>query len=210
MNCDKGDAVLAFFGCFSPPTNGHFCAVGMGCDYLRSIGYNVKKAIIIPAHGSYNKPGLLPGDVRIELCRLMAAKTDYIEVDSVETDKKEWSRTIDTLQYLRDKYAGAHVFMLCGIDTVDCFGKKWRKPDVIRIIEEYGLVVLPRKEGIGAIKTHCSCIEGREQNVHVIGFNPLNDVSSTLVRELIAQGKHTTGLISPEVENYIKVNNLFR
>lgn len=210
MSADCGDAVLAFFGCFSPPTNGHFCAIGMGCDYLTSLGYNVLKAVVVPAHGGYNKPGLFPGSARVAMCRLMAAQTGYIEVDSVEVDKSEWSHTIDTLQYLRAKYSGARIFMLCGIDTIECFQKKWRKPDVIRIIEEFGLVVLPRHGSITDIRTHCSLIAGREQHVHVIGFNPLHEVSSTLVRGLLAQGRHVTGLISPEVERYISENGLMQ
>ncbi|KAH0788435.1 nicotinamide/nicotinic acid mononucleotide adenylyltransferase isoform X1 [Histomonas meleagridis] len=211
MEPETQDAIITFVGCFNPPTNGHLHAIAAGYDYLKSIGYNMKKAIIVPAHGGYSKSSLKTTEdrQRLEMCRLMAEKTDFIEVDSVEIDKDHWSRTIDTLEYLKAKYPNTRIFLLCGIDTVEAFPKTWRKPDVIRIIEEFGVVVLPRKEKIENIEDHCDYFKGRMKYVHVIENNPMDQVSSTIVRNLISQGKHATGLISPEVEEYILKNNLF-
>lgn len=206
---EKGDCIVTLFGCFSPPTNGHICMLGMAADHLTNSGYHVVKAIMIPAHGGYSKPGLIPVNYRVEMCRLATEHSGFIEVETFEAEKNSWTRTIDTLTYLREKYPGIRIFFACGVDTVEQFETKWREPDVIRIIEEFGLIVFPRT-GFGEdIENKSKFLSGRMEHVHLAGENPMAEVSSSLVRDAIVQGRHTTGLIPHEVNDYINLHRLY-
>ncbi|OHT06082.1 Cytidylyltransferase family protein [Tritrichomonas foetus] len=209
---EKGDCILTFFGCFSPPTNGHLAALAAAYDHMKYLGYNVLKCIIIPAHGGYStlKPGLMDAPHRVEMCRIITKDSDFIEVDSVEADKDHWSRTIDTLGYFRGKYPGVKILLICGIDTIDVFETKWREPDVIRILEEFGLVVLPRdNDTLDNLESHCKYLPGRMQNIYKINKNPMNEVSSTLVREKLEKKERVDGLVSHDVIKYIYDNHLY-
>lgn len=204
------DCILTFFGCFSPPTNGHLAAITMAYDHLASLGYNMIKAIIVPAHGGYGKPGLIPADMRVDMCRLMAATTDFIEIDDSEAKKDTWSRTINTLEQIQSANPNAKIFMLFGSDVIKSFETGWRQPDVIRFCEEFGIVVLPRNnEDLTDITRLCSWLDGRTQNIIVMESNPMELISSTLVRKRLEAKKHVSGFLVPEVEKYIKEKKLY-
>jgi nicotinate (nicotinamide) nucleotide adenylyltransferase len=208
----RGEAILAFFGCFSPPTNGHLGACAVGTDCLEFHGYHVEKVLIIPAHSNYDKPGVLPPNLRLDLCNLMAAAADYVEVDDVELKKDKWSRTIDTLDDIQARYPNRRILLLCGIDIVDSWERSWRKPDIERILREFGLVVLPRLDvPIGNIEDHSAWFAGQSlENVYCAQSNPVTYLSSSLVREKLFTGKHISGLVLPEVERYMKEHKLFQ
>ena len=94
--------------------------------------------------------------------------------------------------------------MICSIDIVDVFETKWREPDIIKILNEFGLVVFQRQnEDLTNIESHCKYLIGRTQNVYIIPSNPLNNVSSTFVRSKLKNKEHINGLVSPDVEKYI-------
>ena len=209
---EKGDCILTFFGCFSPPTNGHLYAMAEAYNHMKSIGFNVLKVFIIPAHGGYSKlkEGLMPAPHRVKMCQIMTEDIDFIECDSVEADNSEWSRTIDTLGYFRNKYPNVRIFLICGIDTIDVFETKWREPDIYRILEEFGLVVFKRQdEDLTNIESHCRYLIGRTQNIYIVPSNPLNSVSSTLVRTKLGNKERINGLVMPSVEKYIYENHLY-
>lgn len=181
-------------------------------DHMNNQNYNVKSVIFIPASGGYEsrKPGLIDAQFRLTMCRMIADEYDFIDVDSVEADKTEWTRTIDTLQYLSNKYPNTRILLVCGIDTVDVFETQWREPDIIRILNEFGLIVLPRNGvHITNIESHCKYLIGRTENVYVVESNPLSEVSSSLVRERLSNKNHISGLVLKSVEDYIYRNHLY-
>jgi nicotinamide mononucleotide adenylyltransferase len=212
--CDAAGepVILAFFGCFSPPTNGHLAACAVGADCIESHGYRVERVVMVPASSHYGKEGLLPGEVRLDLCRLLAAAAPYVEVDGVELLKDAWSRTIDTLAYLQGRCPGRRILLLCGIDVVESFERGWRRADIDRILRDFGLVVLPRRgTPIGDIAGHSSWLDGQNlENVYCAESNPVEFVSSSLVREKLAAGKRVSGLLLPEVERYLTEKGLLR
>jgi nicotinate (nicotinamide) nucleotide adenylyltransferase len=141
----------------------------------------------------------------------MASGSGFVEISDVELSKDGWSRTIDTLEFLRGGNPGARVFLLCGIDVVESFEKHWRQPDIERILVEFGLVVLPRNDTvIKSIEDHSVWLVGKAlDNIVICDSNPLALVSSSLVRKLLASKKHISGLVAPGVEEYIRTNGLF-
>ena len=210
MEKEKETIVLTLIGSFNPPTNAHLHAAALARDYMNSHNFNVKETIMVPAHGGYKKPGLLTGEQRYEMCCAMAEQTSFLTVESVEIKKDHWSRTIDTLLYLRELHK-CRIMIVLGVDVIETFETAWREPDVKRILEEFGLVVLPRfgDEGVD-LKSKCKYIEGREQNIYVVPGNVLESISSTIVRERIKEGKSINGLCDPAVCKIIEKNGYYK
>ena len=205
-------SVLALFGSFNPPTNGHLMAVSLAREKMLEMGLDVVKTFMIPVHSAYKKKGLLPSDVRVEMCEAVCKKTKFLEVEKFEVEQKDYTPTVQTLRYLRSKY-NAHPFMVCGIDLVETFNNRdsWTEQEVVEILEDFGLCVLPRGRDNVDPKEVCRLIEGREKRVHMIRSNPLRDVSSTLVRKELASDDHIPlDLIDPDVLKIIKEKKLYK
>lgn len=210
---EERPVILIMIGCFNPPTNGHLLAIAMAKDFMEgpSVGRKVKKCIMIPAHSGYKfKKGLLTGEERAEMCKAMSESVDFLEVSTFEIEKETWPRTIDTLDYMQKLNPECQIMIVCGIDLVEKFETDWRKPDVIRILEEYGLCVLPRNGEVADVKAKCSYAEGRDKNVYVLPENPLYLVSSTMIREMVEKGLHVSGLVSPAVEKIITTKGYYK
>ena len=205
------DLIITHFGCFSPPTNSHLALMASARNYMTSLGFNVIKVIMIPAHGGYSsmKPGLIDANHRVKMCKFLAEECDFLEIDTIEADKDHWSRTIDTLLYFRSKFPNTKIMLACGADTIDVFETKWREPDVIRILLEFGLIVFPREEKTEDLEDRCKYLKGRMMNVYQIPKNPLRDISSTLVREMLEREERIDGLVLPSVMKYIYENHLY-
>ena len=204
----KEKVVVAYFGCFNPPTYGHIHAATISYDFLCQKGFDVLKVVIIPAHSQYGKPGLLDPMTRVQMCKIATEGMPFLEVDDVEAKLDHWSRSIDTIHYLKDKYK-ARVIMLCGIDLVEQFDTKWREPDVIQIITE-GIIVLPRQGYDTDIEKASKFIPGRLENIFLIPENPLSAISSTLIRTKIRENEHIFGLIPLKLIDFINEHQYYR
>ena len=203
--------ILACFGCFNPPTNGHLSAIMAAADRLRGEGKRVERAVMIPVHSKYAKAGLLPSEIRIEMCRMMVSGIPFIEVDDAEAKKETWSRTIDTLDYLQGKYPGRTILIVCGIDVVASYERSWRQQDIIRIATEFGLVVFGR-DGveIDDITRFCSWLTGRTQNICVVeNGTDFSAICSTKVRNAIRAHEPLCGMVSDSVMNFITERGLY-
>lgn len=204
------DCVLLFVGSFSPPTVGHIGALSLARDALRARGFNVIRGVMVPTHCGYGKPSLASNEDRLEMCRLAAATTDFVEVDDFEVRQEHWTRTIDTTEHVQSRFPGARVILVFGIDIVASFEAHWRKPDVLRFLDEYGMVILSRGgKNIDDITKVCPWFEGRLKNVTIVQDNPLTRVSSTSIRERFADGNGVSEYLAPAVERYIRDHGLY-
>jgi nicotinate (nicotinamide) nucleotide adenylyltransferase len=206
----KPPCILALFGCFNPPTRGHISAMKTAAAKLSELGYTVSKAIMVPAHGSYGKAGLTSAKDRLEMCRLAAEDEDLIGAEDVEVKKETWPRTVRILDELKEIYAGHRLFLLCGLDVFRSFESKWREGDVVRIADEYGIVVMERgiEHNVDLVAC-CSWLNGHMQNVIYIASNEFGLVSSTKVRDAIAKGESVDDLLTPKVKEYIAASGLY-
>ena len=78
-----------------------------------------------PVSEKYGKPGLLPAALRVEMCRLGAAHSDWIDIDDWESKQTSWTRTAITLENLKqrldDMFPGTniHITFLMSFDTLE-------------------------------------------------------------------------------------------
>jgi nicotinate-nucleotide adenylyltransferase len=94
---------------------------------------------------------------------------------------------------------GAELVFILGMDALATFGE-WKSPD--RILELASLAVLARS-GDQALSADIGA------GVTVVGTRRM-DVSSSEIRQRIADGKSIRGFVAESVEAYISTANLYR
>ncbi len=186
-----------FGGSFNPVHNGH----GMVADMIAQSGI-VDEVWLMPGRINPLKiagPAPAPPENRLDMCRLVAGKCDNVKVSDVELHLPEPSYTYDTLKELRERYHDYKFRIIIGSDNWLCFDRwrNWRE-----IITEFGVIVYPRPG--------YDVTAELPENVKIVRDIPLMEVSSTFIREAIAEGKNVNFLLPDEVIGYIKEKGLYR
>lgn len=109
---------------------------------------------ISPVNDAYKKKGLAQAKHRVKMCELATDSSDWIMVDSWESEQSEYLTTILILEHfynnlnkdLKEGEQPIQVKLLCGGDLVESFNTPgvWAKEDMKEILEKFGLAVLER------------------------------------------------------------------
>lgn len=120
--------VLLACGSFNPPTQMHLKMFEIARDYLwKKYQLKVIEGIISPVADTFGKAELALAEHRFQMSKLASKHYSWIRADPFEYCKKEWSRTIDVLEYHQQKLdeqltePKKKIMMLCGGDLVDSF-----------------------------------------------------------------------------------------
>lgn len=219
----KQNIVIIECGSFSPPTSFHLRLAEEARDALIEKGYHVAGGFLSPCHQKYGKESLVPMHHRVNLVGRSLEDSSWLQVDSWECAQPEWTRTA---LVLRDRFLseidrlrpGAKVMMVCGGDLLESFkafdknGKPvWSAEDQEAILGKCGVVCMKR-EGTDLEKVIKSSPLLTKYKDNIIVFTPSvqNNVSSTLVRQLLQQGKSVKYLVSDGAAEYIVGSDLPR
>lgn len=184
-----------FGGSFNPVHRGHI----MLAQYLSQHSHLDEVWLTLsPQNPLKVSNELLDDNHRLSMLQLATDGIDGVEVCDIELSMPRPSYTINTLERLSQEYPQYQFNIVIGGDNWNLFDK-WK--DYSRIINEYGVVVYPRP--------------GYELNPNgdanvVFVDAPLVDVSSTEIRNYIANGKDVEELLPQGVWEYIKANNLYK
>ncbi|XP_078699559.1 nicotinamide/nicotinic acid mononucleotide adenylyltransferase 1-like isoform X1 [Branchiostoma floridae x Branchiostoma belcheri] len=97
-----GRVVLLACGCFNPITNMHLRLFELARDHLERTGlFKVVEGIISPAHDKYGKKGLVPSTDRVAMAQLALSTSDWVRVDSWESEQKGWLETAVVARHLK-------------------------------------------------------------------------------------------------------------
>jgi nicotinate (nicotinamide) nucleotide adenylyltransferase len=203
--------ILVMSGCFNPPTVGHLNLLAMSRNAVEDLGYSVVTALLVPTHGGYPKPGLASPAQRVEMCRLTAATTFWVSVEPHDTQQAEWCPVVTTLAFIQAGNPGIRLFFVCGADLV----LRWNDPvwppwQVREIVTKYGVIVAARAESVEEIVEKVPVLKDLEAGIVRIAENPMQEVSSTLVRGLVGKGKCVSGMVVQAVERYIEDEGLYK
>lgn len=189
---------IAFLGgSFNPIHKGHLSVANVVLNQLE-----VDKFLFIPAYVSPFKQNNLmasPTD-RINMINLAIKEYKKMEIDTFEINKKGVSYTIETVEYLNQKY-NEKPYLIIGDDLLKDF-HNWK--EYSRLKDLVDLVVLNRlnDQEIDSIKKDLSlkCI---------FINNTLFKESSTDIRDFIKDKKSIQNLVSDSVYRYIVERKLY-
>ncbi len=187
-----------FGGTFDPPHVGHLLLAADARDAL-----NLNRLIFVPTSAQPLKvetPAVASAQDRLEMVRLVVADDANYQVDDAEIDRKGLSYTVDTLEHLSARYAGAEFFLLLGQDALESF-PQWKDPGRIRELATLAVMQRSGTQGArasaaakGAITVSTRCV----------------DVSSTEIRERVRAGQSIKGFVPESVERFIDARGLYR
>lgn len=182
------------------------------------------KILFIPAATPPHKE--LAGDIPFDDRHAMVAAAieghpDFMVTD-LENRRSGKSYSVHTLELLREEYPDAEFYFIIGMDSYRSLGI-WK--DFPRLFELTNLVVASRpgspcEDPVGLLPV---VIQGqfcydenahmlRHQSGHIVIFleETYLDISSTHIRQLVADGRSVRYLVPAGVEHYIYQHGLYR
>ena len=205
-------------GSFNPPHSLHMMLLECARDRLNDAGSTVVCGVLSPANDGYGKSGLLPASHRVEMCKRAAQDTDWVRCDDYEAKSKEYVPTVDSLRHIQQTLSAEmkeeiHPVLICGGDLLESFKNhdSWPVADVESIFKDFGVVCVHRKDFDEETIIKEDPILCKYRN-HVIIIEPyiLNDISSTLVRNLVKEHKSPRFIVPSGVYDYIMKNKLYQ
>ncbi len=179
-------------GTFDPIHNGHLKMAQAAYSE-----YHLDKVIFLtsgnPPHKKDRK--ILDASIRHIMVKRAISGIKHFEPCDWEVKRKEYSYTLTTLQHFKTVYPDDEIFFIIGGDSLRDF-HKWYKPE--EILKLCTLLVYDRQGG-----KICSAF------AEIIHGEKI-DISSTQIREMVANNEDISGLVPKSVNDFIKRNRLYR
>ena len=188
-----------FCGSFNPIHNGHVALA----DYIaRNSDLDEVWLVVSPLNPLKRTIAdtLAPNEQRLDMVRLALRSCERLFASDIEFSLPLPNYTINTLNALKSKYPETDFSLIIGADNLVLF-ERWKDSDVI--MSNFDMLVYPRP-GVDL-----DSLMQKYPKVRVLENAPLHDVSSTEIRRRISSGESVSGLVNPEVEEYIKDKKLY-
>jgi nicotinate-nucleotide adenylyltransferase len=192
-------------GTFDPVHSGHLVIA----EEAR-LRFGLNKVLFVPAGQPWLKPNrkITPAVHRIEMVKRAIADNASFELSTIEVDRPGPSYSVDTVAALQQQSgAGAKIFLLIGWDSLAEL-PQWKEPS--RLIQLCTLVAVTRS-GLDRpdLKSLETSVTGITQSVVWLDISPI-DISSSDIRDRVAQGLSIHGLVPDDIGSYIAENKLYR
>jgi nicotinate-nucleotide adenylyltransferase len=189
-------------GTFNPPHIGHLVCASQALAALE-----LDRVLLVPVNEPPHKgiqadPGV---EHRIELCRRAVAGDERLEVSLVDAEVPGPSFTVDTLSRLHDRCPGDQLTFIVGGDMALSL-PTWREPAAILELAELGIA---QREGVRRADIAERLSDLGTENVRFFDM-PRIDVSSSLIRRLVAAGRPIRYLVPDAVADYVERVGLYR
>ena len=127
-----------FFGSFNPIHIGHLMIANYMVEFtdIRQVWF-----IVSPHNPLKDKSTLLAAHHRLAMANIAVENDQRFRASNVEFHLPEPSYTIDTLNFLREKYPGNDFALIAGQDNLPDL-EKWK--NVEQLLEQFEIYVYPR------------------------------------------------------------------
>lgn len=183
-------------GTFNPPHRAHLEIARQALRHLA-----LDEVIFVVAAVPPHKQGevYVGSEDRLAMVEAMVAEEPRMRVSRMELEREGPSYTVDTLRAFHALHPHTKLFFLVGGDSLQDL-PRWREPGAI--LAEADLIVAMRpgisQEVPPMLREHC----------HVLpGLAP--PISSTDIRNRLAQGEDVRALVPPPVERVIRERGLY-
>lgn len=191
--------ILIFGGTFNPIHNGHLI---LAENSINEEGFD--KVVFIPTMNPYYKD-TLDFDTRLKMLKMAIKDNDKFAYSSIEKKYNLEGKLYLILEKI-SKLSDDDVTILIGSDSLMNLDW-WYKVD--EILKKYKILVLKRDHEDEAIGMKIN--EYKEKygaDIKVLN-NKRVEISSSMIREMIKEGKSIKYLVNDEVEKFIKDENLY-
>jgi len=177
-------------GTFNPVHHGHLILARQALEEFK-----LDRLVFVPAAESPFKiqNHSAPSGDRLAMLRLAIAGEDRFLVDPLEIERGGISYSIDTVKMFRNRDPGAELFFLVGEDNADRLTEWHRFEELKRLVY---FVVLSRSEDF--------------QSPEYPVVQRRIEISSTEIRNRVANQESITYLVPESVKHYIEQHQLYQ
>ena len=187
-----------YFGTFNPIHVGHLIIAN---HMVENSDLDEIWMVVTPHNPFKKKSSLLDNHHRLELVYKATEEYTKIKPSNIEFKLPQPNYTAHTLAHISDLYKDKDFSLIMGEDNLKSF-HKWKNFETI--LEHHNIYVYPR---ISEGKTATQFDE--HPKIHKIAA-PIVQVSSTMIRNGIKDGKNIKPMLSKEVWSYIDEMNFYR
>lgn len=198
-----------FGGTFNPPHKGHVRMIDRMTEELE-----LDKVLIIPNKLPTHKrcDELADNRDRVAMCKI-AFKNPKYEISTMEMDRDTDSYTIYTVEELKKKYPNDELYLIMGSDMFLIFHKWYKHKE---LLEKCKICVASRNNEDDIKKLRAYAFEQLGdyipkldgKNIH-ISLLDAYEVSSSEIRERIAEERSLYGIVDPEIIEYMESHKLY-
>ena len=156
--------------------------------------------VVSPCNPLKNQEDLIDEYIRLEMVVFAIRDQHGLKASDIEFTMPIPSYSIDTLHELSSQYPNFQFNLIIGSDNALVFDQ-WK--EYKELLNEYPVLVYPRSGHDFAEVAH------KYPQMQLLD-SPYYDISSTQIRELIAQKKDVTKWLHPSVYQIIVDNNLYQ
>jgi nicotinate-nucleotide adenylyltransferase len=184
-----------FFGSFNPVHIGHMVIANYMLEYA---GLDRLWFVVSPHNPHKQKSTLADQRKRWEMVNLAIGDNPRMRASDIEFNLPQPSYTINTLVHLEEKYPENKFVLIMGQDNLASL-PRWKNYE--QILERFEILVYPRP-GLAEneLLSH--------PNVRIVS-SPLMEISSTMLREGIRQGKDLRYMVPSAVWEYLSEMHLY-
>ena len=174
---------------------------------------DLAEMVFVPAGQPPHKPGHVVAEVhhRLAMLELAIAGNPHFSISRVDLERPGPSYTVETLRLLHQQWGEqTALYFLIGWDSLEDF-LTWRDP--AGILEQLAYLVAVRRPGYAEESGYRASLEARLPGIMqrlLVVPAPQLEISSTDLRERVAQGRPIKYQLPERVEQYIEQYNLYQ
>ena len=179
-------------GNFNPVHNAHLIVA----DQVRQ-QLGLDQVLLMPEYQPphVDKKETIPEHHRLKMLELAIERINGLAIETIELERKGISYTYDTMKILTEQHPDTDYYFIIGADMVDYLPKWYRIDELVDMVQYVGAQRPRYKAGT---------------SYPVIWVDvPLMDISSSMVRDFIAQGRKPNFLLPQPVLDYIEKEGLY-
>ena len=179
-------------GNFNPVHNAHLIVA----DQVRQ-QLGLDQVLLMPEYQPphVDKKETIPEHHRLKMLELAIEGIEGLAIETIELERKGISYTYDTMKILTEQHPDTDYYFIIGADMVDYLPKWYRIDELVDMVQFVG-VQRPRSKA------------GTSYPVIWVDV-PLMDISSSMMRDFIAQGRKPNFLLPQPVLDYIEKEGLY-
>ncbi|MGQ3677332.1 nicotinate (nicotinamide) nucleotide adenylyltransferase [Tenacibaculum discolor] len=187
-----------YFGTFNPIHIGHLIIAN---HLVENSDLDEIWMVVTPHNPFKKKSSLLDNHHRLEMVYLATEEYEKIQPSDIEFNLPQPNYTINTLVHISEKFPNYKFSLIMGEDNLKSL-HKWKNYEVI--LEDYDIYVYPRVSN-GVVENQFK----DHKKIHRVEA-PIVQISSTMIRNAINEGKNCKPLLSDKVWKYIDEMNFYK